>query len=258
MAGRLRSLRDRHRLPSKWLRKIPKTCSLYPTFPGPAGAFVSVAGLLAGVWAGRFTPGRFYRYNSSVGRRLFNFAAVLSLVLCGLITAARIRLHYTSDCLFWASGGRCVIVEAYEDKLSWWEYTNWPTTEPLTWQRGRGYLGPAIFGDSKFFVLVTSDGHLASAPPRTRRGQWLTPRDSHWQPISGPVIYSFSFSRWIVITALMPAVWVCVAILAAVDRNSDRRRGCCRACGYSLTGNTSGMCPECGTKIENQRPENAK
>lgn len=25
-----------------------------------------------------------------------------------------------------------------------------------------------------------------------------------------------------------------------------RRKGCCRACGYDLTGNTTGVCPECG------------
>jgi hypothetical protein len=27
------------------------------------------------------------------------------------------------------------------------------------------------------------------------------------------------------------------------------RRGCCPACGYDLTGNTSGTCPECGTAV---------
>jgi hypothetical protein len=26
--------------------------------------------------------------------------------------------------------------------------------------------------------------------------------------------------------------------------------GCCRECGYDLTGNVSGICPECGTPIE--------
>jgi hypothetical protein len=33
----------------------------------------------------------------------------------------------------------------------------------------------------------------------------------------------------------------------------DRRRGSpghCRACGYNLTGNVSGRCPECGQAIE--------
>ena len=25
--------------------------------------------------------------------------------------------------------------------------------------------------------------------------------------------------------------------------------GCCRSCGYDLTGNTSGVCPECGREV---------
>ena len=36
----------------------------------------------------------------------------------------------------------------------------------------------------------------------------------------------------------------CWAILAA------RGEPICTACGYNLTGNESGMCPECGTTIE--------
>ena len=32
-----------------------------------------------------------------------------------------------------------------------------------------------------------------------------------------------------------------------------RRKDCCRNCGYNLTGNTSGVCPECGTEITERR-----
>ena len=28
-----------------------------------------------------------------------------------------------------------------------------------------------------------------------------------------------------------------------------RKHGRCPACGYSLTGNVSGVCPECGTRV---------
>ena len=34
---------------------------------------------------------------------------------------------------------------------------------------------------------------------------------------------------------------------AEIERK--RRHGRCEACGYDLTGNVSGVCPECGTKI---------
>lgn len=49
------------------------------------------------------------------------------------------------------------------------------------------------------------------------------------------------------------------AVLAALIISSCRawlhkgrrasRTGCCRECGYTLTGNVSGVCPECGTRV---------
>lgn len=46
--------------------------------------------------------------------------------------------------------------------------------------------------------------------------------------------------------AVVPVVWL-------VGRLRRRRRsgpGRCRRCSYDLTGNTSGVCPECGTPVE--------
>jgi hypothetical protein len=43
-----------------------------------------------------------------------------------------------------------------------------------------------------------------------------------------------------------------VALATAYLWWSDRRRippGHCRKCGYNLTGNVSGVCPECGQRI---------
>jgi len=38
-----------------------------------------------------------------------------------------------------------------------------------------------------------------------------------------------------------------------LHRRRRRRCGLCVKCGYNLTGNTTGVCPECGTKIEARR-----
>ena len=49
----------------------------------------------------------------------------------------------------------------------------------------------------------------------------------------------------------MPAVFV--TLPTAILWMLDRRRipaGHCRKCGYDLTGNVSGRCPECGTPCE--------
>ena len=50
--------------------------------------------------------------------------------------------------------------------------------------------------------------------------------------------------------------FVLVAIPTAILWWRDRRRiplGHCQHCGYDLTGNVSGVCPECGTEIETNR-----
>jgi hypothetical protein len=45
---------------------------------------------------------------------------------------------------------------------------------------------------------------------------------------------------------------LCRGVAKLRHRIMDRKRdpGFCRVCKYNLTGNVSGMCPECGTAIE--------
>ena len=61
-----------------------------------------------------------------------------------------------------------------------------------------------------------------------------------------PGFYRLNFMWYIVIaSALLPLAWTVAAVW------SPRRRrflpGNCAECGSSLTGNVSGVCPECGT-----------
>ena len=52
------------------------------------------------------------------------------------------------------------------------------------------------------------------------------------------------------------AVIVALAARQTYRREKDSRRQrtpACASCGYNLTGNTSGYCPECGTMIERMR-----
>lgn len=39
-------------------------------------------------------------------------------------------------------------------------------------------------------------------------------------------------------------------VTRALKARSRRARGLCRTCGYNLTANTSGVCPECGSRID--------
>lgn len=46
-------------------------------------------------------------------------------------------------------------------------------------------------------------------------------------------------------TALTALILWCRELIASFHW----RKGCCLKCGYDLTGNISGRCPECGTMI---------
>jgi hypothetical protein len=59
------------------------------------------------------------------------------------------------------------------------------------------------------------------------------------------VEWEVTLPYWLLLTgAAIPTTWLW--------RRRRRRYspGKCRECGYNLTGNTSGRCPECGTPIE--------
>ena len=52
--------------------------------------------------------------------------------------------------------------------------------------------------------------------------------------------------------SVLPPLAIIAAGGALVSRESLRRKipdGCCRSCGYDLTANVSGVCPECGRAI---------
>lgn len=63
-----------------------------------------------------------------------------------------------------------------------------------------------------------------------------------WQPVTG--VRVIAVSCWL----FLPLLAVTSGFLWYRDRRRIPR-GHCQACGYNLTGNTSGVCPECGQRI---------
>jgi len=58
----------------------------------------------------------------------------------------------------------------------------------------------------------------------------------------------FRISLWVLATLL--AAYPAVALARGpLRRHRRRRKGLCLKCGYNLTGNVSGVCPECGHEI---------
>ncbi len=71
---------------------------------------------------------------------------------------------------------------------------------------------------------------------------------SHW--------YMADF-RWTAVSFPLSPVWILFSVYPTIAfirgplrRHRRRKRGQCLTCGYNLTGNISGVCPECGTKID--------
>ncbi len=68
-----------------------------------------------------------------------------------------------------------------------------------------------------------------------------------------PTIHLYGVRTWIWAPIALLAVYPVMTLV--LDRFASRRlkrrvqRGFCITCGYDLTGNTSGICPECGTTL---------
>jgi hypothetical protein len=68
-----------------------------------------------------------------------------------------------------------------------------------------------------------------------------------WPMVSLPACVLF-FPLWAVVIASLP-----LPIMWAIRRRRRGDRMCCPTCSYNLTGNTSGVCPECGTPTSDRK-----
>ena len=70
----------------------------------------------------------------------------------------------------------------------------------------------------------------------------LFPRHTRFSAVEGPVQMFF-----VPLLPLTVVLGMTAALLWWLDRRPPP--GHCQSCGYDLTGNTSGVCPECGTDV---------
>lgn len=117
------------------------------------------------------------------------------------------------------------------------------------------FCGTFVGTDNGYYVI----GSLPSEPPQL---PWPFVSDSKWPRTMWFNERAYDSRSWLRATISyipegsmvgIPAWYPIVPLLLAtiVLFYADRRRippGHCR-CGYNLTGNTTGRCPECGTEI---------
>ena len=118
-----------------------------------------------------------------------------------------------------------------------------------------------LVGVASMFVYVELFGHVGIgfgklAASTTR----VNPAPVSWTTIDPRIAWDLRL--WV---ALMPSLWnfvsiplwmpaVTFATLAWFTRSRAKPRGCCGKCGYNLTGNVSGKCPECGIAVVKDKP----
>jgi hypothetical protein len=173
-----------------------------------------------------------------IRRWIFNITAVVSLLLCLATVAVWVRSHYFLDgitVLQWHS--------LHVESLAGSGCLGWSADESPPWNakplppmhvfiRGKPYLESGY--DMEVMKWhVAGVGYLSVDIPLAS-GQVAKPRGlivPYWLPAS--------------CTAMMPALW----LIARLRNRSKRLVGRCATCGYNLTANTSGVCPECGTDV---------
>lgn len=96
-------------------------------------------------------------------------------------------------------------------------------------------------------VLLDDNGRVWRGPPfpgPVPQKQMSAPRPYWTAAIRQPLALA-AF-------ATLPAARLLLAARRRLKRRAHRRRGRCPQCGYDLTANVSGVCPECGTETARQ------
>lgn len=166
-------------------------------------------------------------------RRLFNFAAVVSLLIFAAACSfwARPNHWYSGVYTTSASGisRRSYGIAATNSRLQIWQIAGVSGWNPgLQWTRYPRYR-------SDFWFFFDNSNH---------RWRFLGIAYYAYSPSAGTTSSIFTVHlAWIAaMAAALPAAWCIQKFKAAPP-------GTCPFCRYNLTGNTSGVCPECGTPV---------
>ena len=166
-------------------------------------------------------------------RRLFNFMSATSLLL-SMVTAARWVRSYEAINYIARHDQRSRIGISIENGKLWLAINNERIVNFTSAEWDWGYALQADGTSPRRLPSVLGIGWQHGYFPRH-------PGESFFE-MSIPLAYV------VAVTALLPAWW-----LWKRTRQPIHQRILCGHCGYDLTGNTSGVCPECGTPVPGVR-----
>jgi hypothetical protein len=183
-----------------------------------------------------------------LGRWMLNAVTVLSLLLCVATVGLWVRSQSGADiwagCAEAAPPGRAALVGSERGYLSIMIDGGWPF-------RGQWTVAPHLS-----FLTVAGSTNITAVGWGYERGTAfgrLGPPGTKAPFAPRPIPFVDIHWLWpTVLTSVLPLLGARRRMRRAiVDRRQRLRRaaGLCLVCSFDLTGNVSGVCPECGTAI---------
>ena len=107
-----------------------------------------------------------------------------------------------------------------------------------------------VFLGFQYYRGCTPFHHMGHVPFRYGHVTPIWPPIPEAPPPLHDSFVSLRFPLWVpfALTAILPALWVWRRLRDRLTRQADGMPHCPK-CDYNLTGNVSGICPECGTPI---------
>lgn len=207
---------------------------------------------------------------SIMPRRLVQFITALSLLLCAATVALWIGTRNLGEDFFLVTGrGTVWNFTSSGGVLGVTRYSRWPGpvhSFHRVWDGDVSHLVTPVFAirwaganrteweKGKFHfahgtvcLLLVPDGTVSY-------GRLALPAIQQFamQKFSAPFpFWTIGIPCWlaVVIFAFLPMLLICRSATRRFRGRLRTSRGRCYKCGYNLTGNASGLCPECGSKI---------
>ena len=159
------------------------------------------------------------------------------LVLCVLFSVSTVMLwvmsYWQAPGVVWSGPDRFIKVAIYRGSV-----------QAAVWRPHRG-VGHYPF----HWEVVMLGGRLSFRLMRPPDYTWPWKRwGLTWRNLQVLRLQEAHFGAWIPAAIFGAAAYVLARPLLRARHR--RREGRCMTCGYDLTGNESGVCPECGTAVE--------
>ncbi|MDB5355283.1 MAG: hypothetical protein JWN24_1736 [Phycisphaerales bacterium] len=175
-------------------------------------------------------------------RRLFTLAAAGSLLLCVATGVVWVRSDDARSAVRFDWRGAGYALYSDRGRIG---VDNSPAIDDFRVEQRRVILKELEKQQRLMAFLASKGDEEKNRPTFMENPNWITTAAAN-EPAA--IRYAVPYWPIILVLLILPAIW-----LMGYRRSLIRLgRGCCRGCGYDLTGNTSGVCPECGTRIESK------